>query len=176
MEIWSYKKLLFIIIRTLKESFFFLMFIYFWERERERQSASGGRTVREGDTESDAGSRLWAVSTEPDAGLEPTDREIMAWARVGRLTDWATQAPLYLFLKQTECKWGRGRERGRHRIWSRFQALSYQHRARYRARTHEPWDHDLSRSQMLNQLSHPNAPDTWFLNRQHSRVVKRMEP
>ena len=29
------------------------------------------------DTESDAGSRLGAVSTEPDAGLELTDREIM---------------------------------------------------------------------------------------------------
>ena len=32
---------------------------------------------REGDTESEAGSRLRAVSAEPDAGLEPTDREIM---------------------------------------------------------------------------------------------------
>ena len=37
---------------------------------------------------------LWAVSTEPDAGLELTDREIMTWAEVGRLTDQATQAPL----------------------------------------------------------------------------------
>ena len=48
---------------------------------------------------------------------------------------------------------GRGRERGRHRIWSRFQALSCQHRAWCRAQTHEPWDHDLSWSQTLNQLS-----------------------
>ena len=32
---------------------------------------------REGDTESKAGSRLRAVSPEPDAGLELTDREIM---------------------------------------------------------------------------------------------------
>ena len=31
----------------------------------------------EGDTKSDAGSRLGAVSTEPDAGLELTNREIM---------------------------------------------------------------------------------------------------
>ena len=30
-----------------------------------------------GDTESEAGSRLRAVSMEPDAGLELTDREIM---------------------------------------------------------------------------------------------------
>ena len=34
-----------------------------------------------------------AVSTEPDAGLELTDWEITTWAEVGRLTDWATQAP-----------------------------------------------------------------------------------
>ena len=52
-----------------------------------------GEGQREGDTESETGSRLWAVSTEPDAGLELTDREIMTWAEVGRLTDWATQAP-----------------------------------------------------------------------------------
>ena len=37
---------------------------------------SRGGTEREGDTETKAGSRLPAVSTEPDAGLEPTDREI----------------------------------------------------------------------------------------------------
>ena len=30
---------------------------------------------RERETESEVGSRLRAVSTEPDAGLEPTDRE-----------------------------------------------------------------------------------------------------
>ena len=53
---------------------------------------------REGDTESETGSRLWAVSTEPDAGLELTDREIMTWAKVGRLTDWTTQAPLTVFI------------------------------------------------------------------------------
>ena len=55
---------------------------------------NGGGAEREGDTESETGSRLWAVSTEPDAGLELTDREIMAWAEVGHLTNWATQAPL----------------------------------------------------------------------------------
>ena len=54
---------------------------------------NGGGAEREGDTESETGSRLWAVSTEPDAGLELTDREIMTWAEVGRSTDWATQVP-----------------------------------------------------------------------------------
>ena len=37
---------------------------------------SRGRAEREGDTESDAGSRLCAVSTEPDAGLELRNHEI----------------------------------------------------------------------------------------------------
>ena len=38
---------------------------------------SGGGAGREGDTESEAGSRLRAVGTEPDAGLELTGREIV---------------------------------------------------------------------------------------------------
>ena len=38
---------------------------------------SRGGAEREGGTESEAGSRLRAVSTEPDAGPEPTNREIM---------------------------------------------------------------------------------------------------
>ena len=45
------------------------------ERERERERASthtsGGGAKREGDTESEAGSRLSTVSTEPSVGLEP---------------------------------------------------------------------------------------------------------
>ena len=48
-----------------------------WRRGRER----------EGDTESEAGSRLQAISTEPDVGLEPTNCEIMTQAEDGRLTD-----------------------------------------------------------------------------------------
>ena len=32
---------------------------------------------REGDTESETVSRLWAVSTEPNAGLKLTDCEVM---------------------------------------------------------------------------------------------------
>ena len=38
---------------------------------------SGGGAEREGDTESEAGSRLRAASTGPDVGLELTNREIM---------------------------------------------------------------------------------------------------
>ena len=35
-----------------------------------------GEGQREGDTESEAGGRLRAISTEPDAGLELTECEI----------------------------------------------------------------------------------------------------
>ena len=66
---------------------------------------------------------------------------------------------IYFWERETEHEQGRGRER-RHRIGSRLQALSCQHRARRGARTHEPQDHDLSRSWMLNRLSHPGAPWT----------------
>ena len=38
---------------------------------------SRGGAEREGDTESEAASRLRAVSTEPDTGLQLLDREIM---------------------------------------------------------------------------------------------------
>ena len=50
------------------------MFLFIFE---QRESMDGGGSEREGDTESETGSRLPAVSTEPDAGLELTDREIM---------------------------------------------------------------------------------------------------
>ena len=52
---------------------FFLMFIF--ERDRMRMGWVGAE--REGGTESEAGCRLRAVSTEPDAGLELTSCEIM---------------------------------------------------------------------------------------------------
>ena len=51
------------------------MFYLFFESER--QSVSGEGAEREGDTEFEAGSRLRAVSAEPDVGLEPTNCEIM---------------------------------------------------------------------------------------------------
>ena len=74
--------------------FLFIYFLYLRERQRvHRGEAEREGRMRGGDTESKAGSRPRAVSTEPDAGLEPTNREIMTWAEVGRSTDWATQAP-----------------------------------------------------------------------------------
>ena len=69
----------------------FLMFIF--DRERDRDKAWVGERQREGDTESEAGSRLQAVSKEPDAGLNLTNREIMTRDEVGCSTNWATQVP-----------------------------------------------------------------------------------
>ena len=54
---------------------------------------------------------------------------------------------------------GGGAEREREtQNLSRLQVLSYQHRAQRGSQTHKPRDHDLSQSQMLNQLSHPGPP------------------
>ena len=47
-----------------------------------------------GGAERQAGSRLRAVSTEADAGLEPTSLEVMTGAEVRRLTNGASQASL----------------------------------------------------------------------------------
>ena len=51
--------------------------VYLFSRETETEHESGRGREREGDTESEAGSRFRAVSTEPDAGLELMNREIM---------------------------------------------------------------------------------------------------
>ena len=61
---------------------FVCLLVCFFLRERERINRGGGwgqgdRTQREGDTESEAGSRHSAVSAEPDVGLEPTNCDIM---------------------------------------------------------------------------------------------------
>ena len=67
---------------------------------------------------------------------------------------------LFSFETEREIAWvGEGR-RGRHRIWSRFQALSCRHRAQHGAQTHRLQDHDphvmrAHPSHMLKQLSNP---------------------
>ena len=57
-----------------------LLFIFERERQTDRQNPSRGGAETEGDTESEAGSGLRAVSTEPDVGLELTDHEVMTSA------------------------------------------------------------------------------------------------
>ena len=67
--------------------------VYLFLRETERESSRREGPEREGDTESEAGSRLRAVSTEPYVGLELTECTIMTWAKVRHLSGWATQVP-----------------------------------------------------------------------------------
>ena len=61
------------------------MYLLLRDRETECEQGRG----REKETEHEAGSRLRAVSTEPDVGLELTNHEIMTWAEVRHLTNWA---------------------------------------------------------------------------------------
>ena len=46
-------------------------------RDRDREHEQGRARERERETESKAGSRLRAVSTEPDVGLKPKNCKIM---------------------------------------------------------------------------------------------------
>ena len=67
------------------------MLIYFWEREGG--STSGEGAEREGDKESETGSKFRDASTELHAGLKPTNCETMTWAKVEHVRGWATQVP-----------------------------------------------------------------------------------
>ena len=87
-------------------------------RKREKQSVSEGWAEWEGDTESEAGSRLWVVSTKPNTELEHTDHKIMTWAKVRYLTNWATLVLLkkgvllwlnYWIISRVLCSIHRGR-------------------------------------------------------------------
>ena len=57
-----------------KNNFFNLLI---FERQREIEHKQGRGRERRGDTESEAGSRLQAVRTEPHVGLELTNHEFM---------------------------------------------------------------------------------------------------
>ena len=81
---------------------FFYVYLFLRERERERERMSRGGAETEGDTESEAGSRFWAVSTESDAGLKLTNREIMTWDDLWSSTDWATQVPLSIYFLDSQ--------------------------------------------------------------------------
>ena len=63
-------------------SFFFLTFIYLWETQRDRAQAEEGKREKETQNSKQPPGSEQAVSTEPDAGLEATNHEIMTWAEV----------------------------------------------------------------------------------------------
>ena len=58
---------------------------------------SRGGAERQEETESQAGS-IHALNPEPDAGLKPTNREIMTWAEVRRQLTEPPRHPLILSL------------------------------------------------------------------------------
>ena len=94
-----------------------------------------GAAGAERETESEAGSRLWAVGTELDMELKPMNREIVTWAEVGQLTAWATQAPPDFIVFLSDIYTQRG------------------------ARTHN----SEIKSHMLHRLSQPGTPFKTFL-------------
>ena len=69
---------------------------------------------------------------------------------------------IYFQERQRQRASGRGAEREGDQNPKQLQALSCQHGARPGARTHKPRDHDLNRSWVLNQLSHPGTPGFHF--------------
>ena len=75
LTVTAFNVLIFLNIQLGKKIFYFLLFLRETECERRRG--------REGDTESEAGSRLWALRTEPDKGFKLTYCEIMTWGVVG---------------------------------------------------------------------------------------------
>ena len=79
------------------------------------------------------------------------------------LYTWVFSFKVYLFWERQRAQAGQG-QRGGQKIRSGLWALCWQQRARCGALTHEPWDHGLSPSWMLNQLSHPSAPSVGMLD------------
>ena len=75
---------------------FIYLFLYLFSFEKQWDKAWAGEGQRQEETQNLKQTPGFekAVSTEPDAGLEPMNCEIMTWAEVGRSTNWATQAPL----------------------------------------------------------------------------------
>ena len=95
--------------------------------------------------------------------VEISKLELLSWSRfiiftVIKIFKLDKGVFFLMFIFETDCEWGRGREKEGDRLRSRLQAPSCRHRAQCGARTPELQDHDPSRSQMFNRLSHPGAP------------------
>ena len=127
-----------------RKSGFFLMFIYFWDREWQREGAK-----RERVTEKPKWAQHWQQRAQCGSWThEPWDH--MTWAKVRHLTGWATHPE-------------REREREGGRVLSR---LHTQHGAQCRTRPHDPeimtWAE--IKSQTLNWLNHPDTPQDLIFN------------
>ena len=89
-NIWlTYKELKLFLVLVLFSFLYLFIILNVWERKRERAS------LHHTGEEQGGGWRIWsrlrADSRQPHEGFEPTNHEITTWAKVGHLTDWATQ-------------------------------------------------------------------------------------
>ena len=66
-------------------TFYFILFIWEWEKERARENKQ--ERGAEGEEAADS-----LMSREPDIELNPQDPKIMTWAKRGHLTEWDNQA------------------------------------------------------------------------------------
>ena len=78
------------------------MFIYFWDKEWGRGRERGRQRIR---------SRPCVGGRGPDAGLKLMNHEIMTWAKVGHLLDWATDMPWYAFFLNNKNHLGCGKNK-----------------------------------------------------------------
>ena len=83
---------------------FFLMFIHFWETERDRVWAGEGHRERETQTaKQDPDSEPSAQSLTQ--GSNSWTVKIMTWADVWPSTDWATQVPQFALFNKESVSW-----------------------------------------------------------------------
>ena len=76
------------------KNLFFKIFLHVYLFLRERRTVRVAEGQREKETQNPKQAPGFKLSAQsPTRGLELTKREIMTWAEVGRLTNWATQVP-----------------------------------------------------------------------------------
>ena len=76
---------------------FFIIYLFLRDRETEHERERGREKKMQNLKQAD--------SSEPDVGLELTNREFMTRAELGRLTDWVTQTPHNYSYANTIIKW-----------------------------------------------------------------------
>ena len=133
---------------------FFNVYLFLRKSETQREQGRARETARHR-----IWSRLQALSCQCRAqrGAQTTNREIMTWAEVRRSTDWATQAPLFIFERErARAQAGEGqREREVERIPSMFHTVSEQPYEGLNPMNCEIMTLAKIKSRVFNWLSHP---------------------
>ena len=118
-----------------------------------------GEGQRERETESEAGSRLWAVSTEPDAGLELMQDHDRSQSWTLHLTEPPRRPIFSLLFERERDEQGREAERETHREREReterqrqrdrenLKQVPHSAQSLTQGLIPRPWDHDLSQNQ-----------------------------